>query len=281
MTAQLEAFFARDEQTLVPGEFARGPWGDTIGGHIIGGLMAWAIEAIERSGGDPEFQPARLTLDLFRPAAMRAVQVEVSVRREGRRIKLIDADLLQDGVSVSRASALLLRRGSRPPGEVWTPSLAMPPVPNDSATLGEGLPFVLWAFGSDWECGTRAAQSEWEQAGHQKFAWIRQVRPVVEGEALTPFVRAALAADVTSALTHWGTAGLRYINADFTLTLSRLPDGDYVGLAFDGHHDADGVATGAATVFDRHGPIGNSIAVAIAAPSASRTPQLEGRRGGD
>ena len=95
-----------------------------------------------------------------------------------------------------------------------------------------------------------------EQAGSRKFAWVRELRPLIAGDPMTPFVRVALAGDVTSALTHWGTGGLRYINADFTMTLGRLPDGDYIGLASDGHNGGRGVASGSATLFDRHGPIG-------------------------
>ena len=81
------------------------------------------------------------------------------------------------------------------------------------------------------------------------------------GETVSPFVEAAMAADATSALTHWGTGGLRYINADYTLSLTRLP-GAYIGLAAPVHSSHDGVAAGSAAVFDEYGPIGNSTAVA-------------------
>jgi hypothetical protein len=73
-----------------------------------------------------------------------------------------------------------------------------------------------------------------------------------------------MAGDVTNPLTHWGTRGMRFINVDYTLTLSRLPDGADVGLAALTHYSHDGVATGAATLFDEHGPIGSSIATALA-----------------
>src|SRR5581483_8724443 len=72
---------------------------------------------------------------------------------------------------------------------------------------------------------------EWEQSHSQKFAWTRVFRPMVQGFPLTPFTRLAFVGDVTSSLTHWGTGGLRYINADYTVTASRLPDGEYIVLA--------------------------------------------------
>jgi hypothetical protein len=72
---------------------------------------------------------------------------------------------------------------------------------------------------------------------------------------------------------------MRYINADFTVSLSRQPDGDYIGLTAHSHHSDAGVASGAATLFDRHGPIGSSIAIALAQPAdAFRPPRHIGLR---
>ncbi|MCB0947005.1 MAG: thioesterase family protein, partial [Mycobacterium sp.] len=76
-----------------------------------------------------------------------------------------------------------------------------------------------------------------------------------------------------SALTHWGTSGLRYINADYTLSLTRLPEGPHIGLAALLHSSHDGVASGAAAIFDEHGPIGNAMAVALVNPAESFRPK--------
>jgi hypothetical protein len=69
---------------------------------------------------------------------------------------------------------------------------------------------------------------------------VCESRPLVEGEPLTPFTRAALAGDVTSPLTHWGTNGLQFINADYTLTLSRLPEGPFIGWQPSTHYSHGG-----------------------------------------
>ena len=264
------AFFDADGDALVPSKWAQGPWGDTISGHILGGLLGWAVE---QPGGAADLVPARLTVDLLRPTAMAPVRVQTSVRREGKRIKVVDAEVLQNDTVVCRASSVFLRQGDHPDGEVWASPIVMPPLPDDSMVTANDLPFVLWAFGSDSDSGTLGGTGvEWEQAGLRKFAWVRELRPLITGDPMTPFVRAALAGDVTSALTHWGTGGLRYINADFTMTLSRLPDGPYIGLAADGHHGSDGVASGSATLFDQHGPIGHSIAIALGQPPGAFRP---------
>jgi hypothetical protein len=95
---------------------------------------------------------------------------------------------------------------------------------------------------------------------------VRDIRPLVDGEELTPFTRAAMVGDMVSSLTHFGAAGLQFINADYTLTLSRLPEGPYLGLAALTHYSHDGVATGTATIVDQHGPIGSGVANALANP---------------
>ena len=224
----MDAFFTADGGSYIPGSMTRGPWGATMGGQIVGGLLGWALD---RHGGD-DLQPARLTVDLLRPVLIEPVSIEVSIQREGRRIKLVDAAMSQQGRVVARASALFLRRGREPEGQVWSGAVAIPPVPVDAESLESEVPFGIWTYSANSDDGTPGMPPpEWEQPGVQKFAWTRIFRPMVAGHPLTPFTRAAFAGDIISSLTHWGTAGLRYINADYTVAISRLPDGEYIGLA--------------------------------------------------
>jgi hypothetical protein len=134
------------------------------------------------------------------------------------------------------------------------------------------MPFLIWGYGATLQGSPGIAAGEWEQTHSQKFAWARLFRPMVRGHPLTPFTRLAFVGDITSSLTHWGTNGLRYINADYTVTASRLPDGEFLGLAAQSHYGTAGVATGAATLFDRHGPIGTSSALALAQPADAFKP---------
>ncbi|QLL09312.1 thioesterase family protein [Mycobacterium vicinigordonae] len=267
--AALDAFFTVDGDFYLPGEMTRGPWGATMGGQIVGGLLGWGIE---RSGVDADFQPARLTVDLLRPALLEPVRIQTSVQREGRRIKLVDGALVQNGKIVARASALFLRRGEHPDGEVWSAPVRMPPLPVNSTGFPDEMPFLIWGYGATMEGSPGIAAGEWEQANSPKFAWTRLFRPMVAGFPLTPFTRLSFVGDVTSSLTHWGTSGLRYINADYTVTASRLPDGEYIGLAAQSHYGTAGVATGSAILFDQHGPIGSSSALALAQPADAFRP---------
>ncbi|WP_205781690.1 thioesterase family protein [Mycobacterium alsense] len=267
-----QAFFTVDGDSYLPTMLTQGPWGGAMGGQNVGGLLAFGIE---RSGIDPEFQPARLTVDLLRPVLLEPVQIATSVQREGRRIRLVDGALVQHGRTVARASALFLRRGDHPDGQVWSAPAEMPPLPRRSDGFPADMPFLIWGYGATAEGTPGIAAGEWEQAHSQKFAWTRLFRPMVQGFPLTPFVRLAFVGDVTSSLTHWGTGGLRYINADYTVTASRLPDGEFLGLAAQSHYGSEGVATGTATLFDRHGPIGSSTALALAQPADAFKPAYQ------
>lgn len=266
-----EPFFAVEGDSFIPADFARGPWGDIVGGHTVGGLLA---RTAELAVGHPEFQPARLTVDLLRPTLMRPIRVQTSVQREGRRIRLVDVALLQGDIVVARASGLFLRRDEAPDSTVWSPSLTMPPVPTEPDVLPD-MPMFIQTFTVDDETGALGVGGDAWEASKQRFAWMRQLRPLVEGETMSPFTLAAMGSEVTSALSHWGTDGLRYINADYTTTLTRLPDGPYIGLAVMSHYSDSGVASGVTTIFDQHGPIGNGVAVALVNPAdqfVARTP---------
>src|SRR5262249_17419390 len=158
---------------------------------------------------------------------------------------LVDAHLTQNGTVVARASALFLRRSEQPPDDIWTSPVAMPPMPPEPDDPPAGPHMFFWSYGKDPVAGSPGiGMAEWQQASGPKFAWLRETNPLVDGVPLSPFTRVAMAGDVTSSLTHWGTGGLKFINADYTVALSRLPDGPHIGLAALTHYSHAGIATG-------------------------------------
>jgi hypothetical protein len=264
-------FFVTDGKGYVPTRLARGPWGPSISGNYIGGLLA---RAVEQEVDDVDLQPARLTVDLLRPVALQTVQMHSSVVREGRRLRVVDAVMTQNEVIVARASALFLRRSEHTEDTVWTSPISMPVVPAEPEVLADDVPMLLHSFGRDPVAGSPGVGvTEWRHHG-QKFVWLRETKPLVDAEPLSPFTRAAMAADITSSLTHWGTEGLQFINADYTVSLSRLPEGVYIGLASVTHYSHGGVAIGVATLFDEKGPIGSGTATALANPGFTPPPSI-------
>ncbi|MDV3124554.1 thioesterase family protein [Mycobacterium sp. 21AC1] len=266
-----DCFFVTDGKHYLPTPLARGPWGPALSGNYIGGLLG---RAVEHEVDDVDLQPARLTVDLFRPVALQPLQVESSVLRDGRRLRVVDAVMTQNGVMVARASALFLRRGGHAEDRVWTTPVTMPAIPAEPEVADDNLPMLLHSYGRDPVAGSPGVGvTEWRHDG-QKFAWVRETKLLVDDEPLSPFTRVVMAADITSSLTHWGSAGLQYINADYTVALSRLPEGVYIGLASLTHSGHAGVATGVATLFDEAGPIGSGLATALVNPGFTPPPSM-------
>lgn len=262
-------YFLRDESRYVPTGVARGGWGPSVSGHVIGGLLGWALE---RAADDPQLLPARLTVDLPRPTALEPVEVHTHVQHDRRRLRLVEAVLMQRGIPVARGSALFLRRGTQPDGEVWSQPVQMPPLPleHDSANL------FLRTYG--WGFALQNPDPDWAHTSGPKYTWLHETHPLIDGEPLTAFTRAAMAGDVTAAIANWGTQALQFINADYTLTLSRLPEGPHIGLASLTHHSYEGVATGSAVLVDRTGPLGSAMSVSIA-QNGFRPPSAESPTG--
>ncbi len=248
-------FLVRRDDVFVPNAIAHGGWGPTLGGQVVGGLLA---RTTEQHVDQDDLHPARLTVEILRRVAAEPVQVSAKVIRAGSRMRSVDAAMTQHGELVARSSALYLRRGAQPDGEFFTTAITLPPRPTEPRA-DDAVPMSIAVYGKDPDDG---AGFPWQHAG-PRYAWVREIRDLVAGEELTPFVRAAMAADVTSSMTNFSTTGLGFINADYTLALSRLPVGPDIGLAALTHYSDRGVAVANTSLFDAQGPIGSGLSTAI------------------
>ena len=95
-------------------------------------------------------------------------------------------------------------------------------------------------------------------------SWLREPWALVDGEPLTPYVRAVIAADVSNPLSNWGDEGLQYINADLTVHLARAPVGEWIGLEVTDHLDHGGISVGQTRLHDATGPFGNVAVTGVA-----------------
>jgi hypothetical protein len=267
LSADSTPYLLRNENRFFPSEIARGGWGPSISGHVVGGILGWAAE---HAVDDPQLHPARLTVDLPRPTALEPFEVHTTVHHDRRRLRLVEAVLVQAGAPVARASALFLRRGPQPEGQVWSQSVRMPPLPLDQDGFHPTLFMRTYGWGSE----IQNPDPTWAHAPGPKYTWLHETRSLIGDEPLSAFTRAAMAADITASIANWGTSALQFINVDYTLALSRLPEGPHVGLASLTHSSHDGVATGSAVLVDHKGPIGTAVSVAIA-QSGFRPPSVD------
>ncbi len=164
-----------------------------------------------------------------------------------------------EGKEIAHASAVQLRRGEAPPGTVWQPDPWDVPLPDALEPMdSQGAWIPMWE--------TRAIAGSSFGGSGQKRMWIRETIALVAGEAVTPFVRVASAADIASPLSMSSDIGLQYVNADISLYLHRLPVGEWIGWEVWDHGSAAGVGQGECRIYDEQGPIGKSMVCAVANP---------------
>jgi hypothetical protein len=258
------SFFTLDPSgALAPTALACSSWSDNhLHGVAVAGALARSAEAVLAGLGRDDLRPARMTVDLFRPAAMAPCTFTTDVVREGPRICLVDVTLHQDGARVARAGFLFLKAGTSAPGAVWSPDPTSRPTapPEDVVPVSDEprVPFVHSGPENGWTQDFSQHQND-----ARKQSWNSAV-PVVAGEPLTPFQAVAATADGASLVTNWGSGGVEHINTDITLALSRAPQGVEIGLAALDRVESDGIAVGTAAVFDRAGALGTVVMTAIA-----------------
>jgi acyl-CoA thioesterase len=253
------AHFRATDDGFLPTPYAFSHWGeDHLNGPAVVGLAAYAME---RDYPAADFMPTRLTVDLFRAARGVATLVDTRLVRDGRRVRNVECEVVQDGSTVARGVMVSYRRSEPPPGEQWTARPDFTPPADIEAADGWSAPFVS-TEGHGW---TRRI------ADHQNDSRTRFLdRPidVVAGLPNTPFVRGAMIAESTSLVTNLGSRGIGYINGDLTVALARLPNDSWLGAQADTHWAADGIAVGCATLFDSSGPFGTGLVTALANPAA-------------
>jgi hypothetical protein len=244
-------FVAEGPHRFMPNDICRGPWDrNSLHGRVVAGLLAHEVET---TWGDRAFHCARLTVDLYRVLPFAPVDVSSKVVRDGNRIRVVDAEFTSNGVSVARASAVLLRKAENPSGTVWgpppwdVPSPLALPAPENSNPMWETR-VIDHGFGST----------------AQKRAWLRETRALIEGVELTPLVRVAFASDFTNPFANSGSEGLQFVNADITLYIHRLPGTEWLGFEVVEHHSEDGIAVGECVIHDERGAIGRSLVCALA-----------------
>jgi hypothetical protein len=254
----VEPFFHRDGDTYAPTGQANGFWRGTGNLHarVMIGLFA---HVIDQQYGEPDLQPARLTVDLYRLPDLAPVTLTTRLIRQGGRIKVIEAEIFSGDVSSARASCQLLRRGQQPEANVWSrPAWDAPPP--------DQVPPPTKPFTDKWEMRPILPPSV--LATHNprtpRRTWLREVRPLVGGEPYSPFSRIATGIDYTSPSANASETGLAFINSDVTLYLHRLPVGEWIGYEIADRQSADGVAIAVSILHDINGPVGFSSCAALA-----------------
>jgi hypothetical protein len=262
--------YRRSADVFVPTEWAGSPWSRELQhGGPVSGLMASAAEAAAAETG---LRVVRLSVDLFRPTPFQPLALAWQFVRRGRRLALVEMRLRHGDAEVTRGSALLLAPNDRL-ASTWRKAEPPPPGP-------DGLPVIQFmprAYVAQAPPGfhrsveVRLAEDELGPA-----IWATTPLDLVEGQATSALVRAAMLSDLTFALS--GRMLLRrglapidprrvaLINADVTLYLERPPEGDWIAMRHESISDVEGIAIAEVAQLDRGGRYGRSLQALVSNP---------------
>ena len=104
----MKSLFVEKKGYYIPTEHAASPWGAvTLHGGASAGLMT---SLLEEQFPTETMQLARLTVDLFRPVPMAALEPRIRIIRDGKRIKVLEASLFHDAQEICRSNALIVQK---------------------------------------------------------------------------------------------------------------------------------------------------------------------------
>ena len=228
-----------------------GPWTpDTIQGSASAGLLARALERVPQPTA---MVLARLSFDLWRPVARHSLTVAVSVLRDGRKARTVEASLVQDAKPVARCTALFLRADPASAPPTGAPA-ASPPGPEAGRPIPERVrnwsPFFR---GVD----TRVIDGDLERPG-PTAAWFTLVPPLVAGEENSSLVQTVSAADLASGISAFVDRGAwSYVNADLGVMMWRPPLGGWILVSAETRAGTQGTGLATGLLSDVHGPFGS------------------------
>lgn len=236
-----------------PSLMAAGPWDPSLQhGAAPCALIGWVAE--NTTTGSP-MQVARMTIDLLRPVPIAPLDIRTEVLRQGRKIQLSCIRLLADDIEVVRASVLKVRIGQVELPETATEQPTELPPPEAGRD-----PRVSRIQAKGFLTGVSVRQVAGEPFGRgPAAAWFRADRPIIGHLPMSPLMRAAIASDFCNGVSavldpeHW-----TYINADTTLSLARMPVGEWILLDARTWPGNTGVGIAFARLADRCGYFGRA-----------------------
>ncbi|MBK6438643.1 MAG: thioesterase family protein [Candidatus Microthrix sp.] len=252
-----------------PTGFSRGPWSPhALHGGPTAALVAHAAEQVLADSGADARLPVRLTLDLERPVPLAPLTVHAEIVRPGRKVQVAEVIVVDDdGRRLVRASVLAIRRR-----EVTLPDDLIRPVDRQPTDRQQGGGDIDWAFPDD-EVAFHSDGTEHSlvQGSFGKLGpatdWIRLAVPVLPDVEPSPFQRVVAAADFLNGISSVvDPMQATYINPDLTVTVHRLPVGEWVAVDAVTRFEDLGIGTAEADLYDEQGRLGRAVQTLLLDP---------------
>jgi acyl-coenzyme A thioesterase PaaI-like protein len=260
MSVYFDAWQHNGGEHLVPTRAAESHWyPDMLRGPAIALALARGVEVAVADRTDVRI--SRFTVDMHSPVPKRPLSLRTRILREGRRLLLVEADLMAEESVFSRARALLLSAGEQTGKQnlqSWNnPEAPVPPCRLEIEQNKEGRQY--WSEEAGWTGANGAHEN-----GSRKAVWVVS-KERVKGERLSPFQLISSAADLANQVVNTNSLGLAHINADVSISIARLPLDDEIGVASLTRVEAGSVVVGSALLYDRRGIIGTTTVTSLPA----------------
>lgn len=216
---------------------------DAQHGSAIAALVA---RAAERTGSPVPMDIVRITVDLSRRVPTGLTSTAVDVRRAGKRVQVLDVTVLVEGQPYSHSQVVRMRAGA-----VIDPDV----LPADDRAVVEDparrLDLQPWGE-SSFMRGVQPSFESWEQSSARY--WVTMDDQMIEGEPMSPFVRAAAAADVSLS---GGRLAPDYpsTNADLHIAFHRPPSGTRFLIESEIQVTPSGWGSSVSTLSDQRGRV--------------------------
>lgn len=235
--------------TFDPTSAVGGAW-NTAEQHVAPtfGLLTHVVESDRLARGRHDLAPARLSFDVWGPYPLAPMATAVRVRRPGRGVELVEAEVACGGRRVATLRAWLAATG-------------------DTATLEDGVPDPVpgpqdtpaWDPTTDWPGGFVASidvRRALETPGRGRV-WVRTEVPLLDDEEVGTLARTAGLLDVANGMTvRADPRAVAFPNVDLTAHLFREPAGGWLGLDTTVTFGAGGTGVTSAVLHDTAGAFG-------------------------
>ncbi len=236
-----------------PQPITAGPWSpEAQHGGAVSALLA---RAVERTDPVPDMQTVRLTVELLRPVPLTPLDVHTTLVRPGRKVRLVEVALHAGNLEVAGARALQIRTAAIPIAPAGPPLGVAPPSLPEPSNVPTRLDYFAFGEAVDF----RLVAGSFDEEG-PVTVWWRLRNPVVGGEDPTPLQRCAAVADFGNGLSRVVPFDTyMFINPDLTVTLGRLPEGEWLGMDAVTRLSNEGFGQAESRLFDRSGTVGRAI----------------------
>ncbi len=242
-------FFERiGPETFLPTRHTGGAWNPDEQ-HIAPaiGLLAHVLE-LDCANRAIRFAVGRMCYDILGPIPIEPMVAEVRVIRPGRTIELVEGTLSHNQRPALRMRAWLMqpRDTDRIAGTHFAPI-----APLDRMEPWD--PTTIWPGGFIRTIEIRRTLREPGRASY----WARTRQPLLEGEPVSPFARAAGLFDLANGMAvRAAPREIAFPNLDLTAHLFGVPQGEWLGFDTRVSFGNNGLGLTSSIIHDASGPIG-------------------------